>query len=83
MNNSNDWRDNDPDKQTAENWRKDPNNWIWNIFYYNKEDQRLFVSKKIEWMGTTLNFANPKSVLVLVAMGSFFGMVLYFILTKQ
>jgi uncharacterized membrane protein len=44
----------------AEKWKKEPNNWIWRMFYYIKEDKRLFVAKKVEWMGTTLNFANPK-----------------------
>jgi uncharacterized membrane protein len=36
--------------------------------YYNKEDQRLLPPKRIEWMGWTVNFANFKSVLLLVLM---------------
>jgi uncharacterized membrane protein len=55
-----------PSEETKERWRKDPNNWIWGIFYYNKEDQRLLPPKRIEWMGWTVNFANTKSVLFFV-----------------
>lgn len=83
MNQTEEWRDKDPDKETSEKWQKDPNNWIWGIFYFNKQDKRIFVSKKIEWMGTTLNFANPKSFLALVIAFSFFSIVTFFILNKQ
>lgn len=62
-----DWNDNDPDKETSEKWRRDPNNWIWGIFYFNKEDKRIFPPKKIAWMGNTVNFANRKSVLFMIA----------------
>ncbi|ESU22198.1 hypothetical protein FEDK69T_21800 [Flavobacterium enshiense DK69] len=62
-----------PDKETLDNWHKDPNNWKWGIFYYNPKDTRGMVPKKIEWMGWTINFANTKAVLL------FFGMTLFFI----
>ena len=55
-----------PSKETLEKWRKDPNNWKWGFLYYNKEDQRLLPPKRIEWMGWTVNFANPNSILVFV-----------------
>ncbi len=35
-----------PSPETEERWRKDPNNWIWGFFYYNKEDGRLLPPKK-------------------------------------
>jgi uncharacterized membrane protein len=70
-------------RETEERWRKDPNNWIWGIFYYNKEDKRLFVSKKLEWMGTTLNFANPKSVLFTIGFLLFFAFILTMIIIKN
>ncbi|HKO75769.1 MAG TPA: DUF5808 domain-containing protein [Flavobacterium sp.] len=71
-----------PNQETLEKWTKDPKNWIWGIFYYNKEDQRIFPPKKNEGMGSTINFANPKSVLALLVALAFFGMVTFFILNK-
>jgi uncharacterized membrane protein len=40
-------------------------NWKWGIFYFNPEDKRLFVLKKLPGMGLTLNFANPASFLII------------------
>jgi len=72
----------DPSKETLDKWNKDPNNWIWGIFYYNKEDKRIFPPKRIEDMGSTINFANQKSILALLIALAFFGMVIFFILNK-
>lgn len=72
-----------PNQETLEKWTKDTKKWIWGIFYYNKEDQRIFPPKKIEEMGITINFANPKSILALLVALSFFGMVVFFILHKK
>lgn len=52
-----------PSKETLEKWSKDPNNWIWGMFYYNKEDKRLLPPKQNPVMGWTVNFANTNSVL--------------------
>jgi uncharacterized membrane protein len=41
-------------------WKKDTNNWKLGMFYFNKEDKRLFI-KKIKWAGWTVNFANTIS----------------------
>lgn len=61
---------NEPSEETKERWNKDPDNWIWGIFYYNPEDSRLLPPKKIKELGWTVNFANPNSVfLVLVFIG--------------
>jgi len=73
----------DPCEGTSKRWRKDPNNWILGIFYYNKEDLRVFPPKKNEDMGSTINFANPKSILALLMAMAFFGMVIFFILNKK
>ena len=62
-------------KDTLDNRHKDPKNWRWNLFYFNKEDNRIFVSKPIESMGITLNFANPKTYLAILAMIGFFGFI--------
>ena len=55
-------------KETLEKWSKDPNNWIYGMFYYYPKDKRIFPPKKIAWMRFTTNFANPKSVLTLIGM---------------
>lgn len=57
-----------PSPETQERWNKDPNNWIWGLFYYNKEDKRLLPPKRIPFMGWTVNFANRNSVLLFVFM---------------
>lgn len=49
-----------------EEWRKDPSKWFLGMFYYNAEDDRLLPPKRIPWMGWTVNFANPRSVLLLI-----------------
>ncbi len=53
------------DKQ-AEQWRKDPKNWKYGLFYYNPEDKRIFPRKRIREMGWTVNFAQKWSVFVFV-----------------
>lgn len=58
----------DPSEETQERWQNDPNNWIWGLFYYNKEDKRLLPPKRIPIMGWTVNFANRNSVLLFVFM---------------
>jgi uncharacterized membrane protein len=55
-----------PSQETKEKWNQDPNNWIWGIFYYNKEDKRLMPPKRIPIMGWTVNFANTNSVFLFV-----------------
>ncbi|MEC5166107.1 putative membrane protein [Flavobacterium sp. PL11] len=51
--------------ETKRQWHQDPNNWVLGVFYYNKDDKRVFPPKRIPWMGFTINFANPISVAVL------------------
>ena len=46
-------------------WR-DKANWKWGLLYYCKKDPRVIVPKKPAWMGRTLNFAQPKSYMVLL-----------------
>lgn len=54
-----------PTKEILENWHKDPNNWKWGCIYYNKEDKRIFPPKRNKYMGWTVNFANPISIITL------------------
>ena len=49
-----------PTKEQLEAWHKDPNNWkCGGLFYYNKEDERLFPPKRVVWDGLDHKFANP------------------------
>lgn len=68
-----------PDKETLDKWQKDPNNWKWKLFYYNKEDKRLIVDKPNPIYGSTFNFAHPKSYFFLIGMMCFFGFILFMI----
>ncbi len=50
-------------KETLDAWHKDLANWKWGIFYYNKNDKRIFPPKRVAAFGRTVNFANPYSIL--------------------
>ncbi len=56
-----------PTRATLEKWHKDPNNWKFGIFYFNKNDKRIFPPKKNKYLGWTVNFANPLSIITLIA----------------
>lgn len=43
----------------------DANHWKLGIFYYNKDDKRLFPPKRNKFLGWTVNFANPYSILAM------------------
>nr|WP_294788007.1 DUF5808 domain-containing protein [uncultured Flavobacterium sp.] len=60
--------DQEPTEQQKNNWNQDPENWIWGIFYYNREDKRMFPPKRLKEMGWTINFANPNSVFLAVVL---------------
>lgn len=62
----------EPSQEKQDQWNKDPKNWKWGVFYYNKEDNRIFPPKRIPWMGWTINFANIKSIFAFVLMLAFF-----------
>ncbi|QES87397.1 DUF5808 domain-containing protein [Rhizosphaericola mali] len=49
-----------------ENLHNDSENWKWGIFYYNKNDKRLFPPKRNPWLGYTVNFANARSIFALL-----------------
>ncbi|MES2411778.1 MAG: DUF5808 domain-containing protein [Bacteroidota bacterium] len=71
-----------PDKETLENWHIDSANWKLCGFYYNKKDKRIFLEKRNPMYGITLNFANPKAYLVLLAAACFFGFIIYMVENK-
>lgn len=62
---------------------KNPKNWVWGMFYYNKDDDRIFVPKPNPADGSTLNFANRKSILVILAAICFFGFTIFMIYNKH
>lgn len=45
--------------------KDDENHWKFGIFYYNKDDKRLFPPKRNKFLGWTVNFANPYSILAM------------------
>ncbi len=57
--------------------------WIWGIFYFNKDDERIFPPKRNPMMGWTVNFANWKSILAFLALLSFFGAIIWLIEHKS
>ena len=64
-------------KMTDQNFdHKESKYWKWGLFYYNKQDKRIFPPKRQEWMGWTVNFANPKSILAFLI---FFVLILSFV----
>ena len=42
-----------------------PNNYKFSVFYYNTDDNRVFVPKRNKYMGWTLNFGNHFTYLIL------------------
>ncbi len=49
-------------------WNTDHENWIWGVFYFNKNDRRLFLAKRNSTLGFTVNFANPQTYLFIAAL---------------
>ncbi len=72
---------NKPSQETYDKWHSDPDNWKMGVFYYNKEDKRLFPPKRISGMGWTINFANPMSILAFFALLA--GVLIVIKLIKQ
>jgi uncharacterized membrane protein len=62
------YEDENPDQDQYEQWHSDPGNWKAGLFYFNKKDKRIFLPKRLKWMGYTINFANPVSLIVLLVM---------------
>ncbi|MGZ3904957.1 MAG: DUF5808 domain-containing protein [Bacteroidia bacterium] len=50
----------------------DPSKWKFGVFYFNKDDKRIFPPKRNPYLGWTINFANPYSILVV-------GLILFLI----
>lgn len=63
--------------EQEEIWRKDPQNWKFGLFYFNKADQRIIVEKRNPLFGITFNFAHKQSYCYLTGMLLFFGFVVF------
>ena len=72
-----------PTKEQQDFWHKDPNNWKLGMFYYNPEDTRGIVDKRIKWMGITINFANKKAVIGFLILMLFFAIVFSVLTTNN
>ena len=59
--------DNNSKNEINNEWHDNPDNWIMGIFYYNKNDKRIFPPKRLKYFGWTVNFANPYTALILAA----------------
>lgn len=57
--------------------------WKLGIFYFNPNDKRIFVPKKIEWLGWTLNFAQPFSIIIISGIVILIVMTLLFASTTK
>jgi uncharacterized membrane protein len=64
-------------QQDEDEMWSDPNNWKWGIFYFNPNDERLFVPKKNPSFGATLNFANPRSYILFIPLMFFILFVIF------
>lgn len=51
-----------------EEFHNNPKNWKLGIFYFNPKDKRMFVFKRIPYMGITINFASPYSGFIILAL---------------
>jgi uncharacterized membrane protein len=56
----------DPHKEINDKKHDDPSNWKFGMFYYNKNDKRIFPPKRLQSMGWTINFANPYSLIIMI-----------------
>ncbi len=57
--------------------KTNPDYYKWGLFYFNREDQRIFVPKVHRLMGWTLSFARPETYLIIV------GIVLLAIISSK
>jgi uncharacterized membrane protein len=48
--------------------------WKFGLFYFDASDKRLFVPKRLEMAGMTLNFGNPNSIIIAFLL---FGLILF------
>ena len=57
--------------------KTNPEYYKWGVFYFNREDSRVFVPKMVSRTGWTLNFARPETYLIIA------GIVLLAIISSK
>ena len=55
------------DQNQYDQWHDDPENWVWGLFYYNTNDDRIWLPKRVKAFGYTVNFDHPMTGLLFVA----------------
>ena len=50
--------------QVVEDYFSNTKYWRWGIFYFNKNDKRIFPPRRYGLFGCTINFLNTKSILI-------------------
>ena len=65
-------------QENKDKWHADSSNWKLGVLYFNKEDKRIFVPKRIGFLGWTVNFANPIAYVIMI--GIFY--ILYVSISK-
>jgi len=55
-------------QETASNTPEEKSPWVLGIFYFDPKDKRIFPPKRIAWLGWTINFGNPYSILAFVVL---------------
>lgn len=70
-----------PSKVQQEEWFRNESYWKCGIFYFNKDDSRMFPPKRYQEVGCTINFANKKSIigLILLLQAPIFALLFIFL----
>ena len=50
---------------------RDPLHWKLGLFYFNVKDKRVFVPKRVRFLGWTLNFAHTASYFIIAIIFAF------------
>ncbi len=66
-------------KKLKEQWHNDPKNWKYGLFYFNKDDKRIFSPKRNKYLGWTVNFANATSIITFLVLITLILLVTYFL----
>lgn len=61
---------------------RNPENYIWKVFYWNKKDSRLFPPKPDPDYGLTINFGHPKAFIAILAFFAFAGFIVTMIVVR-
>ncbi len=57
--------------------KQQSSNWI-GLIYFNRNDSRVVVPKRVSGMGWTLNFANPYTYILIISIIAIIALSFYF-----